>query len=104
MSFARKVFVSALMTVMAFATASTALAATPQLSVTSEGGYLRVLVSGADPYAQVNLYVRDQGTSMWTVITNFGQTDQSGSMNQVYSSSAANSEFYVLVNGQQSST
>lgn len=82
---------------------------TPTLSVNREGSgdSVRINVSGAQSYSPITLY-RRQGTSLWTTITNFGQTDQSGYFSSLQSLGADNSnnpvEMYVVVGGQQSST
>ncbi len=85
-----------------------ALAYNPTLTVNQEGGADNVRITvQADPWSQITLY-RRQSTQMWTVITNFGQTDGSGYFSQLMSlgSDGTNSviEMYAMVNGQQSST
>ena len=90
--------------------AGPALAGTPSLSVSNEGGYdnVRITISNANPYSQITLN-RRQGTPLWTTITNFGQTDGSGyyySPTVSLGSDGSNNpvEQYVVVAGLQSST
>jgi hypothetical protein len=80
---------------------------TPSLSVNLEGSDLvRVVVSNADPYASITLARRQQGSSLWTTISNFGTTDSSGYSSQTtnLASYGSNSqiEFYAEVGGRQS--
>lgn len=87
--------------------AAPALAATPALSVSKEGGSdsARITITGANPYSSITLY-RRQSTQLWTVINNFGQTDQSGYFSQITNLGTDGSsnmvEQYVVVGGQQS--
>lgn len=103
-----KSVVFGLVATMVLAFAVPALAMSPTLSVAREGSgdNVRMNVYG-DSYSQITLY-RRQNTQLWTTVTNFGQTDQSGYFTQVFSlgSDYSNSpvEMYVTVNGQQSST
>lgn len=82
-------------------------AGTPQLTVSREGvgDNVRIVVQFADSYSPVTLY-RRQSTSLWTVITNFGQTDSNGYFSTVASLGGDGSnnpvEQYVVVNGLQS--
>ena len=89
--------------------AAPVFAATPYLSVNNQGsgGLFQLQITNADPYANITLY-RRQGTTLWTVITNFGMTDASGAFNQAMSlgSDGSNNSVdqYVVVNGWQSNT
>jgi hypothetical protein len=86
----------------------TAFAATPQLQVNNQSGnQVMVTVNYADAYAQVDLYTRASGSSLWTTFTNIGRTDGSGyfSTTGYYASGySSNDDFYVRVNGYQSNT
>jgi hypothetical protein len=80
----------------------------PSLVVSAQGGdSTRITVSNAAPYSQITLYER-QGTTLWTTITNFGQTDSSGYFSQVITLGSNNSnaamELYASVAGDISST
>lgn len=82
-----------------------AFAGQPQLNINQQdGGTIRLSISGADPYAQITLNQRQSGTSLWTTITNFGMTDQSGYFSTMIGlgSGSGQVEYYVVVNGQQS--
>lgn len=90
---------------------STALAASPNLTANYNAGSftLTFTVTGANAYSQVNLYTRQQGSSLYSVISNIGITDQSGYFSGSLNSNTggSNSGFtdaYVVVNGQQSNT
>lgn len=82
----------------------TVFASTPQLSVSNEGGYARIVVSNAASYAPITLFTRDQNSSLWSSVINFGTTDNSGYFSNLYRSTQLPFEFYVTVNGVQSST
>lgn len=86
----------------------TAFAATPQLQVSNQSGnQVMVTVNYADAFAQVDLYSRANGSSLWTTFTNIGRTDGSGyfSTTGYYASGySSNDDFYVRVNGYQSNT
>ncbi len=103
-----KLLVSSASIALLLGTAAPAFAAIPFLTVTQEGGAgnVRITVTNADAYSQITMY-RRQSTQLWTVINNFGQTDQSGYFSQISSLGADGSnnavEQYVMVNGQQSS-
>src|SRR4051812_41536823 len=80
----------------------------PNLTVTPQGGdNVRISISNAAPYGQITLYQR-QGTTLWTTITNFGQTDGSGYFSQLITLGSVNSntivEMYVTVAGDVSNT
>ena len=103
-----KLTVSIVSIAMLLGIAAPAFAAYPYLTVTREGGQgnVRMVVQGADPYAQITLN-RRQGTQLWTVISNFGQTDGSGyftTISSLGSDSSSNVvDQYVTVGGQSSS-
>ncbi len=83
-----------------------AFAGQPQLNITQQdGGTIRLSISGADPYAQITLNQRQSGTILWTTITNFGMTDQGGYFSTMIGlgTGGGQVEYYVVVNGQQSS-
>ncbi len=88
--------------------AQSAIASTPFYSATfdSSANALRINVSGANSFSQIDFFGR-QGGDVWTQITNVGRTDQFGSFNGlVYPGLnfySGNVETYVVVNGQQSS-
>ena len=88
--------------------AAPAFAASPYLTVTSEGGTLvQLTVSNANPYSQITLY-RQQNSTLWTVINNIGSTDGNGYFSQSMSlgSDGSNNPVnqYVVVAGLQSPT
>lgn len=94
----------------AFALASTAQAATPFLSAyytNSGSGSVQITVSNANAYNQINLFTR-QSSSLWTQISNIGQTDGSGYFTQVISlpsdGTSSQVQMYVTVGGMQSTT
>ena len=79
-----------------------AAAGSPQLLVSDAGSSrVEVRISNADPYAQADLYSRGNGTQYWTLYTNIGRTDGSGFLQA--SGNFGFGEFYVAVNGLQSS-
>src|SRR5438876_12085415 len=58
-----------------------AQASTPQYAAfinNSDLSSISITVSGADAFSRVDFYARQGTTSGWTVITNVGQTNQSG--------------------------
>jgi hypothetical protein len=84
-----------------------AQAATPNLSINRESGdNYRITVNNANSYSQVTLS-RRQTTQLWTVISNYGQTDGSGYFSNLENigSDGTNNviEYYVAVGGLQSS-
>jgi len=84
-----------------------ARASTPTLAVNNDGSnQLRIEVRFADAFAKVDLYQRPRSTTLWTVYVNIGQTDGSGffSTTGMYGNAGEVSDYYVVVNGQQSST
>jgi hypothetical protein len=100
-----KIVCSSLLVLGLLIPSTEAFARTPSLSLNQEGsGTARLVVSGADPYAQVTLYQRSQGSDLWTIVTNFGNTDGGGYFSGVVGMSTNNtsSEYYVTVNGYQS--
>lgn len=85
----------------------TAAAATPMLTFISQSGSnYQMTVTLADANASVNLYTREQGTTLWTVFHNVGTTDFSGyfSTNLMIGSFKSNvtREAYAIVNGKTS--
>ena len=89
------------------ALAAPALAASPILSASYQGGSVQISVSNANAYSQINLYSR-QSSSLWTVVNNVGQTDGNGNFNQVVTLASDGSgnpiQIYVIVGGLQSTT
>ncbi len=90
--------------------ATPALASTPILSASYQGGSsgnVQISISNANSFSQINLYSR-QTTSLWTVVNNIGQTDGNGYFTQVVSMPSDGSsnpiQMYVIVGGLQSST
>ena len=90
-----------------FLAVTPALAATPNLSATYQGNNVQITVSNANSFASVNLSYR-QSSSLWTMVNNIGQTDQSGYFSQSFSlppdGSSSSVQMYVVVGGLQSST
>lgn len=87
---------------------SIVFAATPQLNMELLGGdQVRVRVTTADAFRQVDLYTRQLDTQLWTVYTNIGNTDQYGGLTTTLVVGSLNPalarESYVVVAGQQSS-
>jgi hypothetical protein len=87
---------------------SPVLAYYPSLSASSQGnGSVLLSVSNANPNSQVDLSSK-QTSSLWTVVSNIGRTDNSGYFSQVVSLPTDGSsniiQLYVTVGGQQSST
>lgn len=81
----------------------------PILNVTQDGGSnVRLTITNAQPFANITLYSRQGSTQLWTIISNFGTTDQSGyfssSIGIGSSWDSSPIEYYVNVNGQQSTT
>ncbi len=90
--------------------ASPAQASTPILSATYQGSGSQnalITVTNANPYSTINLSYR-QSSSLWTVVNNIGQTDQSGYFTQSISmpsdGTGSSIQMYVVVGGLQSST
>ena len=78
----------------------------PYLSVSNnQNGYVQIMVYGGDPDSLVSLYTR-QDSNTWTVVTNFGQTDNLGnySVNQVIGNDGSGNpvQAYVTVSGTPS--
>jgi hypothetical protein len=109
MKIAKKLIFMAVLAISFVGFSGNALAYNPVLTVNFDGGYgnVRITVSNANPYSQITLY-RKQTTTLWTAITNFGQTDGSGyfSASQSLGSDGSNNpvEQYVSVNGVISNT
>lgn len=84
---------------------SVSLAWWPQFTASSDGSSnVKLTINNAAPYSQITLYQR-QNTELWTTITNFGTTDQSGYFStSIGVGSTYNNrpiEYYVMVAGQQ---
>lgn len=79
------------------------LAGAPMLRIVGEGNSnVRLTVESADSYSSINLYQKSSNTSLWTVISNIGQTDSNGlysTLLGVDASIASSIDYYVLVNG-----
>jgi hypothetical protein len=86
---------------------NSAQAATPQLQVTAEGGsQVRITVSQAPSFAQVDVYQRVISSNLWSSFMNIGRTDGSGYFTTSgYYGAADNQieqEFYTIIGGQRS--
>ncbi|MDR3643367.1 MAG: pilus assembly protein N-terminal domain-containing protein [Candidatus Doudnabacteria bacterium] len=90
--------------------ATPVLAYSPVLSAVYQGGTsgnVQINVSNSNPFSGVNLSYR-QSSSLWTQVSNIGQTDGGGNFTSVVSlpgdGSGSPLQIYVTVGGQQSST
>lgn len=100
------VFALSLVFFSAFGVANTALAATPYLSVSSNGNNtIQINVTNADPNSSINLYYNFSSSSN-VYVANIGTTNSSGyfstTLNQGSYSIPQNAYVYVTVNGQSS--
>ena len=105
----RKSIAVAIIAVMGVVAAPKAFADSPMLNVTQDGSAnVRLTVSNAQPYASITLNSRQGSTQLWTIVSNFGVTDQNGyfssSIGIGNSWDSSPIEYYVTVNGQQSTT
>lgn len=105
---ARIVLVVGVVAGLGLSQAPAVLAGIPQLSTTTvTTDQMRVVVSAADAFRQVDLYTRQLDTQLWTVYSNIGTTDQYGSLATTltvgYGSYGLARESYVIVAGLQSS-
>jgi hypothetical protein len=86
-----------------------ALAATPSLSVTSNGNnYIYLSVVNADPYASISLYYYSQYNSAPVFAGTVGSTNSVGAFSTTLNSNsyniATNSRVYVVINSQYSNS
>lgn len=100
-----KIFITSMIAILV--TATTAFAYTPVLSVTAIGtDQFSVNIYAAAPNSTVDLYTKQSDSDLWTIIRNFGSTDNNGSFNQVLSIGTfrpeLSREFYVIIGGVSS--
>lgn len=104
---ARLVTAGMLVVCLLVGSVSVVFAATPQLNMELLGGdQVRVRITAADAFRQVDLYTRQLDTQLWTSYTNIGNTDQYGGLTTTLGVGSLNPalarESYVVVAGQQS--
>ena len=99
----------ALLAVLLFAGVATPVQAygAPSLSVTSVGrDEFRITVNSDESYAPVDLYYRQENSSLWNAILDIGDTDRNGSFSTTREINSYNSSqswyFYVEVDGYSS--
>jgi hypothetical protein len=92
----------AITSVMVFSPQAEAAFPSYTASIDSGSSVIRISVSNADPFAQIDFYGR-QGSQLWTVMSNIGHADQSGffsgSVNAGFYLNGTPIETYLLVNG-----